>query len=137
MEVTPLGALIKALDTDLALSAFATTVLFGFALLLGWDEAHGRARRFLWADIGLFFVIGLFTGNISWMLYFGGADPLTSIAHLPIRLIYLIGGPSFFALHVANVLRPRLPWWRSFLCVLAWNVFLVGVLMAADLWGPL
>jgi hypothetical protein len=133
--VSLLAALIKALNVDLTASAFGSAGLFATALVLGWDETDGRERRFLWADIGLYFILGLITGNISWMLYFGGGNPLLSLAHLPVRLTYLIGGPVFFALHIANVLRPKLPWWRSFLCVLGWNALLISVLVAADQWG--
>jgi hypothetical protein len=133
--VSLLGTCIKALNVDLTVCAAGAAGLFTVALVLGWDEAEGREQRFLWADIGLFAVIGLITGNISWMFYFGGADPLSSLAHPLVRLVYLIGGPAFFTLHVANVLRPRLPWWRSFLCVLGWNLALIGVLVAADQWG--
>jgi hypothetical protein len=133
--VSLLGACIKALDVDLTVSAFGAAALFTVALVLGWDEADGRERRFLWADIGLYSVIGLITGNVSWMLYLGGVDPLSGIAHLSVRLVYLIGGPVCFTLHVANVLRPRLPWWRSFLCVLTWNLILIAALVAADQWG--
>lgn len=139
-----LGDLIKALDTDLAASTAALAVLYAVALGRGWSASNFYTRVMMYGVVLLSSALALFSGNLSYSFYFEGADPFHSVAHVWVRVVYLVAGALasdiLLSIPLGVVVNPdgvltRRGWWRALAAVALLNVLSMALLVGLDLAG--
>jgi hypothetical protein len=135
MTLFDTGMLIKVLDADLVLSSVVVVTLFALAIAGYKSDITERVRRFLQADVLIFFGIALLAGNLTFSFYSHEADPLNSIAHPTIRLMYEILLIAGFDWHIANVVLEEVSWGRKMLAIVGANAVFVASLAILEVVG--